>query len=180
MVQTSNLRMWTSLALLMAVAGTAGSLFLSLGMGLVACPLCFYQRTFLMGVVGVLAVGLLGTRNINPSMFSLLSLPLAVGGLGVAVVHINLEITRKLECPAGVFNLGTAPQQSLALFLLVTALLLVDILRPQEKRPPMMGGMLAIILGFAFSFGCLVSAPKPNPNPDYTQPLNTCRIPKPA
>jgi disulfide bond formation protein DsbB len=28
-------------------------------MGLKACPLCFYQRTFLMGLVAVLGMGLL-------------------------------------------------------------------------------------------------------------------------
>lgn len=172
-------RTWTSLALLAAVMGTGGSLYLSMGMGLQACPLCFYQRTFLMGVVGVLAVGLAGTRHVGPSLFSLLSLPMAIGGLGVALVHNNLEYTGKLECPKGVLGLGTAPQQSLALFVLVTGLLLVDVLRLQGKRPPMAASMIAIILGFVFTFGCVASSPKP-PKPDYDLPLLTCRPPKPA
>jgi hypothetical protein len=36
----------TWLALVAALVVSAGSLWLSLGMNLVACPLCFYQRTF--------------------------------------------------------------------------------------------------------------------------------------
>ena len=36
----------TVAALIAAAISVAGSLYLSLGMGLIACPLCFYQRTF--------------------------------------------------------------------------------------------------------------------------------------
>src|SRR5947209_7051199 len=50
---------WTWAALAVAVAGLGGSLFLSLGMHLKACPLCFYQRTFAMSLVAVLGMGLL-------------------------------------------------------------------------------------------------------------------------
>jgi hypothetical protein len=34
---------WTWAALVVALAGLSGSLFLSLGMSYKACPLCFYQ-----------------------------------------------------------------------------------------------------------------------------------------
>jgi disulfide bond formation protein DsbB len=47
------------LALLVAAAAAAGSLYLSLEMGLKACALCFYQRAFAFGLVGVLLTGLL-------------------------------------------------------------------------------------------------------------------------
>jgi disulfide bond formation protein DsbB len=52
---------WPSLAV--AVLALGGSIWLSVGMNLKACPLCLYQRTFVMGVVAVLGVGVLaGTR----------------------------------------------------------------------------------------------------------------------
>ena len=48
---------WLWAATGLALVGTAGSLYLSLGMGLKACPLCFYQRTFVMAALAVLLVG---------------------------------------------------------------------------------------------------------------------------
>src|SRR5713226_276723 len=98
--------------LFVAFVALAGSLWLSVGMGLKACPLCFYQRTFVMGVVAVLGTGLL-TGQRHWGVLNLLALPLVVGGLGVAVFHEYLELTGKLECPAGVMGVGTSPQQSL-------------------------------------------------------------------
>src|SRR5262249_45325113 len=99
--------------LLVALVALAGSLWLSIGMKLKACPLCFYQRTFVMGVVAVLGIGLL-TEQRHRAVLNLLALPLVVAGLGVAAFHVYLEMTGKLECPAGVMGVGTAPQQSRA------------------------------------------------------------------
>jgi disulfide bond formation protein DsbB len=96
------------LVALVALVALAGSLWLSLGMGLKACPLCFYQRTFVMGVVAVLLVGLLSGQH-HRTVLNLLALPLVVGGLGVAVFHVHLEQSGILECPAGVMGIGTAP-----------------------------------------------------------------------
>src|SRR6202011_4477973 len=99
-------------ALLVALVALAGSLWLSVGMSLKACPLCFYQRTFVMSVVAVLGIGVLtGARH--RGVLNLLALPLTVAGVGVAVFHEYLEQTGKLECPAGIMGIGTAPQQSL-------------------------------------------------------------------
>src|SRR5262249_42769858 len=50
---------WVWAAFGVAVLALVGSLALSLGLGLRACPLCFYQRTFVMGVMAVLGMGLL-------------------------------------------------------------------------------------------------------------------------
>src|SRR5689334_2005602 len=78
----------TWLACLVALAASAGSVYLSVGMRLRACPLCFYQRTYAFAAFGVLLVGLLsGTRH-----SALLALPLAVGGLGVAGYHVYREM----------------------------------------------------------------------------------------
>src|SRR5438132_4407502 len=97
---------WTWAALLMSLVALAGSLWLSIGMQLKACPLCLYQRTFVMGVVGVLATGLLtGARRVE-----ILALPIATAALAVGVFHEYLELTGKLECPKGILNLGSAPQ----------------------------------------------------------------------
>lgn len=54
---------WASAALAVSALGLAGSLWLSLALKLKACPLCFYQRTFVMGVFAVLSVGLLVDRT---------------------------------------------------------------------------------------------------------------------
>jgi len=43
----------TWLAFAASIIVLAGSLWLSMGMNLKACPLCFYQRTFVMGIVAV-------------------------------------------------------------------------------------------------------------------------------
>src|ERR1700736_6488930 len=71
-------------ALLVALLALAGSLWLSIGMKLKACPLCFYQRTFVMGVVAVLGIGLLTGQRYR-AVLNLLALPMAVAGFGVAV-----------------------------------------------------------------------------------------------
>src|SRR5690242_8659304 len=100
-------RVLTWAALAVAAAALAGSLYLSMGMALRACPLCFYQRTFVMSLVAVLGMGL--ATRLAPATLALLSLPLAVAGFGVALFHVFLEITGTLVCPAGVLGLGTAP-----------------------------------------------------------------------
>jgi disulfide bond formation protein DsbB len=166
-------------ALLVALLGTFGSLWLSLGMGLKACPLCFYQRTFAMSVVGVLGIGLLiGARHRN--VLSVLALPPAVGGLGVAAFHVSLELTGKLECPAGLMGLGTAPQQSLAVFLLLTALIVLDLARVGGRSEPRwVVSLAAFVLGALFAAGAVASAPPmpPIPTEAYKAPLEICRPP---
>src|SRR5262245_4124565 len=119
------------IALLLSAGAAAGSLYLSLEMGLRACPLCFYQRAFAFGLVGVLAGGILAFRDLG-SRLCLVALPLAIAGLGVAGFHVWLGWTGwprqgvawYLACPAGIEGIGTAPQQSLAAFALITAVLL--------------------------------------------------------
>jgi len=150
---------WTWAALVVALLGTAGSLGLSLGLGLKACPLCFYQRAFAMSVLAVLGVGLLagGTARL-----ALLALPLATAGLGVAVFHVSLEVRDILECPRGLLGVGTAPQQSLVLFGLLFALLALDVLRTAREGV----AVAAIVLGALLAVGCCISNP---PLPDAPQ-----------
>ena len=118
---------WSCAALLVATIAVAGSLWLSIGMDLKACPLCLYQRAFVMGALAVLVVG----RRLGAADFSsaaLLALPAAAAATAVAAFHVYLESIGKLECPAGLFGIGTAPQQSLPVLALLTGALLLGAL----------------------------------------------------
>jgi disulfide bond formation protein DsbB len=172
-----TLNVWTWLALLVAAVAVAGSLFLSLGMGLKACPLCFYQRTFVMAELGILLVGVLaGPRD--SGLLGLLALPPALGALGVAAFHVNLEVTGKLECPAGIIGVGTAPQQSLAALAILAVVLLISVIQARG-----IAGLAwvagTIVLGALFAYGCIVGSPPmpPAPTKAYEQPLEICRPP---
>src|SRR5262245_61043536 len=111
-----NSSRWTWAALAVSLVAGAGSLYLSIGMKLQACPLCFYQRAFMLGTFAVLATGLFAGLGRTVSL-GLLAFPLVIAGLAIAGTHVNLERTGTLECPTGVLGLGTAPQQSLAAFI---------------------------------------------------------------
>jgi disulfide bond formation protein DsbB len=165
--------------LLVALATLAGSLWLSIGMGLKACPLCFYQRTFVMGVVAVLAVGLL-TGDRHRGVLNVLALPLAVAGVGVALFHVYLEVAGKLECPAGVLGLGTAPQQSLAALAVLLALVGLGARRKATAGECQMTASAAgVVVGVLLAVGAVLSAPPmpPAPSKAYEAPLDMCRPP---
>jgi disulfide bond formation protein DsbB len=171
-------RYWQIAALLLAVAGVAGSLYLSIGMGLKACPLCFYQRSFVMAVTAMLLIGWL--LRLRQEALCMLALPVAGSGFGVAVFHVYLESVGKLECPQGILALGTAPQQSLTLLAMLFAVLLGGALVGRRDEPRMLlliaGGILlgAILAGASI----WSSPPMPDaPSQAYTEPLITCRPP---
>ncbi|MGE5192026.1 MAG: disulfide bond formation protein B [Deltaproteobacteria bacterium] len=160
-------------ALIVAQAGTAGSLFLSVGMGPKACPLCFYQRTFIMAAAAVLGVGLLADRG-RAALFCLLCLPLALAGLGVAGFHEYLVVTGVLECPKALFGFGTAPAQSLGVF----AALTVAVAAGAERRARVIAA--AIVVGGPMAWSSIASSPPlpPAPKAPYDvekQPLDMCR-----
>ena len=170
--------LWTWGALLTGLAALVGSLLLSVALNLKACPLCFYQRTFVMGVVGVLGVGL-GVRGLRPGLLSFLALAPAIAGFGVAVYHVYLEANRELECPMGLLGAGTAPQQSLAALSLLLLFLAGDVLRNIRE----LGGtaiLAPVILGVVFTVAVANKTTSPGCKPDYSQPLDGCRPPDPA
>jgi len=174
---------WAGTALAIAAIGMAGSLYLSIGMGLKACPLCFYQRTFIMGVFAVLSVGLLVDRA-RAGFLCLLSLPLAMGGLGVAAFHEYLVLTSKLECPLGVFSMGTAPLQSFVAFVFLTVVVAFGAMAGKNGLPPIRIPVVAgaTVLGSVLAWGSVASAPPlpPTPTKPYDaekQPLDMCRPP---
>lgn len=164
------------LAALISLVAVVGSLYLSVGMELKACPLCLYQRAFVMGVAAVLWVGLL-LGGFRTGALSALALPLAAGGLAVAGYHVYLETTGALECPHGVYGVGTAPQQSLAALGLLTLLLLADVFWTGINFVAPLG---IVVLGGLLGAGAVVSAPK-RLTPEYDRPVDEdmCRKPQP-
>ena len=167
---------WATLFL--ALLTTAGSLWLSLHMKLKACPLCFYQRTFAMGLLSMAALGLLAPRR-HLAIVPLATLPLAVGGGGVAAFHVSLELSRTLECPSGLLGIGTAPQQSLAAYALLLLVVAPAAVRAQKHEISAGLSLLAALLGAAFAVGAVASSPPlPGaPKAPYATPLDTCRVP---
>jgi len=168
---SGGVEVWERLALVAATLTAAGSLYLSMGMGLNACPLCFYQRSFIMAVASVLGVGMALRLAPVPGSLSLLVLPLAAAGLGVAAIHTGLVWSNVLVCPLGFFGLGPAPLQSLIAYVLVTALLLPGALRRDAAGPapaPRAVGLLA--LGAVFAILSVRSSPPMPPfNPKYDE-----------
>ncbi len=160
---------WT--ALLAAIVTIAGSLYLSGPMGLKACPLCFYQRTFAMAVASVLLLGIV--CRLESGVTNLLALPSAIGGLGVAMFHVYLVKSGKLECPDGIGGFGPAPVQSLAAYALLMVPLLIGVLRVHA-----MAFLLAVALGAAFVWASISFNPPPlQTDKPYVAPPETCRVP---
>lgn len=170
----SNVLKWTVAALIMALAGVCGSVWLSVGMGLKACPLCFYQRALVMAVAGILLTGLLTTAR-NSALLHVLVLPAAVAGLGVAVFHVWLEVSGRLECPIGVFGVGTAPQQSLAVFVLLLIPVATTAFRQRRGGD---FGVVAIVTAVVFGALLCVAAIKSSPPlpPAHNQPYDAAPI----
>lgn len=169
--QPRNVLVWNVAALVVALLAVAGTLWLSLGMGLKACPLCYYQRAFVMGAAAVLLMAFLGDVR-GSSSTSLLAMPLAAAGLGIAGWHVYLEQIGKLECPKGVLEIGTAPEQSLAAYALLFILLGIGSLR----RPAL---AVAVAVGATLAYFCVISVampPKPSPE-EYKEPPKICRPP---
>jgi disulfide bond formation protein DsbB len=173
--------LFTFLALLVALAAVAGSLYLSLGMNLAACAFCFYERAFVMAALGVLLAGLFG--GVAPgSRLSLLALCPAVAGLGVAGWHVVLEASGKMECPAGVLGVGTAPQQSLFAFVLLAVFLIVDVIWGASAMPgsATLGMLASLAFGLAFAYGSAKSVtPVKLPSSMLTsEKITICRPPR--
>jgi hypothetical protein len=188
---------WTSLALIVALVASLGTVALSINLdvppvkigdrevaltkGLKACPLCFYQRTFVFGTLGVLLIGL-ATRARRTGAVGVMALPLAVAGCAIAGFHVWAEYDGKLECPKGIADIGTAPQQSAAALGLITLLLLIDSFRNTSGGAYGFPTILsALILGGAFAAGCIYTVPPmvTPPSEVYEKPPDGCRPPNP-
>jgi disulfide bond formation protein DsbB len=83
---------------LVAVVATAGSLFLSLGLGLVPCELCWYQRITMYPLAVVFGVALWerrpgsGPPGVSPDTVARIVAPLAGVGTALAAYHSWLQV----------------------------------------------------------------------------------------
>lgn len=163
--------------LMIAAVAVAGSLWLSIGMGLKACPLCFYQRSFVMGVLAVLVMGV--ATKCAHNILVTLAMPMAVAAFGVAMFHVYLESIGKLECPAGIFSMGTAPQQSLAIVSILVIAMLGHGLGDVRNGNSILALLCSAILGGLIAYGSIASAPPlpKAPTSAYETPFDTCRPP---
>lgn len=119
-------------AFFVALVAMAGSLYLSDGVGLLPCKLCWFQRIAMYPLVLVLGVGLLrGDAGVWR-----FALPLPLVGLLISGYHVALQYQPSLDlisCGAGgecsvryllVFGFVSIPVMAGGAFLLITALLL--------------------------------------------------------
>jgi disulfide bond formation protein DsbB len=117
-----------ALATVVALVATAGSLYFSLGLGLVPCELCWYQRILMYPLVVVLGVASLDERaTVYRS-----ALPLSLLGLGIAGYHTMLQVSPSVggTCSVGggcasiqytlLGGLLTIPRLSLVAFTLIS------------------------------------------------------------
>jgi hypothetical protein len=167
---------FTWLATAIAIAGIGGSFYLSIDRGLRACPLCLYERGFLMGIVGVLVTGVL-FKGVPKGFLSVLALPMAVGGLVTIILHVRLEANGTIECPSGFGGFGSVPQQALGVFALLLVLLVIDDLKEHFA----VRSFFAAALGGLLAYGAIRSGPplgEPPPG-GYTIELDKdgCRKP---
>lgn len=180
---TKTSAIWLAAAVLISLTGTIGSVFLSVGLGLKACPLCFYQRSFVMAALAVLILGWFVERS-RPGFVCLLGLPMAWAGLSVAAFHEYLVLTNVLECPQALLGLGTAPVQSLAMFAALAAATTIGAGtgRRESARQGTCTLIGAMLLGVVMAAACVKSSPPlpaapTAPYDPLKQPLDTCRRP---
>ena len=76
-------RFWLAGAAIVATIATAGSLYLSLGLGLIPCELCWYQRILMYPLVIALIVATIEKRV---TVYRTV-LPLSLGCLAIAAYH---------------------------------------------------------------------------------------------
>jgi len=123
-------RLWLAAGTLVAVVATTWSLYLSLGLGLVPCELCWYQRILMYPLTVILGVAALENRT----RVYRTALPLSVLGAGIAAYHSWLQVSGGSEtcsigggCSAVQYQfLGlSVPNLSLIAFVLVSLSLVV-------------------------------------------------------
>ncbi len=171
------------LAFGVAMMGSVGSVYLSIGLGLKACPLCFYQRSFMMAA----AVSLLMSfwlDGVRSTRSCLVALPFAWAGLVVAAFHEYLVLNSKLECPPALFGWGDGPAQSLAVFCVLTAVCVAGAIanRRNSAKQGIPSILVAILVGVGVAGACIASAPPLPPKPiqpydSSKQPFDMCRPP---
>jgi prepilin signal peptidase PulO-like enzyme (type II secretory pathway) len=132
-----------------------------------------------MSAAGVLWIGML-THARRTGLPCLLALPATAGGLCVAAFHTYLESIGRLECPAGIFGWGTAPQQALAGILVLAGAIGIGATRGRrEIHYGFLAVVVAIVVGVLLGWSAIRSAPPmpPVPAQRYESPPDVCRPP---
>ena len=115
-----------------AIVATASSLYFSLGLGLVPCELCWYQRILMYPLVLVLGVAALENRR----RVFLTALPLSILGIAIATYHSWLQVSGTTGtcsigggCSAIQYQIVglSIPNLSLIAFVLITLALAVTV-----------------------------------------------------
>ncbi|MFB6223364.1 MAG: disulfide bond formation protein B [Haloarcula sp.] len=116
-------RLLLAAATAVAIGATVASLYLSLGLGLTPCRLCWYQRILMYPLVVVLGIA---TGKGDPGVVQT-ALPLSALGSAIAAYHSWLQVSQT-TCGIGAVScaqiqyriLGlTVPNFSLVAFLLI-------------------------------------------------------------
>jgi hypothetical protein len=160
--------LWPRLALFVSVVGVVGSLYLSLQMELKACPLCFYQRAFIMSVAAILGFGMY-LPDVPKAALTPLAMAPAMAGAVVANTHVLLVVNGILECPMGVTGFIAAPGESLIVYVVLMILLLVDLFHNKRYVMPGLGALLA---GYILASASIRATP-PVPDPTGPYPADT-------
>lgn len=131
-----------------------------------------------MSAGGVLLIGLFSEFR-NSVVVLQMAMPLTIGGLITAIFHFYLEAVGALECPLGIFGLGSGPQQSLCVFVLLVILNVSGALRGAANGKHSTTIAVGLIVGVVLSIGAIASAPPmpTRPNSPYEKPIDTCRPP---
>ena len=124
-------RRWLAAGTIIAAVATGGSLWLSFGLGLIPCELCWYQRVLMYPLVVILGVATIERR---PLVYRT-ALPLSVGGVLLAAYHSWIQYASvptscsfgEISCGAVQYRIGglAVPNLSLIAFLMISAILFV-------------------------------------------------------
>lgn len=123
---------------LVALVATSGSLYFSLGLGLVPCTLCWYQRILMYPLAPIIGVSLVRDDAVRSYV-----LALSVPGFLIALYHNYLQITpsggactSSVPCSAVQYRLHgvTIPQMSLTAFGLITVAFLLPLVLRRTRH----------------------------------------------
>ena len=134
-----DIRRWLVAGTIIAAVATGGSLWLSFGLGLVPCELCWYQRILMYPLVVILGVATIERR---PLVYRT-ALPLSVGGVLLAAYHSWIQYASvpttcsfgDVSCSVVRYRISglAVPNLSLIAFLMITVVLTVIMLRSTQR-----------------------------------------------
>jgi hypothetical protein len=92
----------------------------------------------------------------------MLALPVAFGGLGIALWQEYLEMTNQYECAQGFFGLGSVPQQSLFVQFVLVVTIVFDFCHcGRGAIGAQMGLLKALVVGTLLSSMAITSVKQP-------------------